>query len=292
MKTLIVGSLLAAGLLPVRIGAQQATLTPQDSALHALNRLAYGPRPGEVARVAAAGGMRWIDRQLAPHPPAHGAPAPRAPAVSPLTHDRPGPAAPHPHPQREGPARPQARVRPFLGRGPELFPPPRDPAQPDSQRQRALERQPKGLNENYARELLELHTLGVDGGYTQQDVIEVARIFTGWGITRPQEGGAFQFHDWAHDRGEKRVLDVRFPPGRGQEEGVRLLHLGANQPATMHHVSGALCQRFVNDDPPDGCVDDAVAAWKRSHGDIREVLRAIVHGADFWAASNVRAKVK
>jgi uncharacterized protein (DUF1800 family) len=155
-----------------------------------------------------------------------------------------------------------------------------------------LVRQPQGLNENYARELLELHTLGVDGGYTQQDVIDVARIFTGWGIKRPQEGGDFQFHDWAHDRGEKRVLGVRFPEGHGQDEGIRLLKLLASQPATMHHVSGALCQRFVNDDPPDGCVDDAVAAWKRSHGDIREVLRAIVHGADFWAATNVRAKVK
>jgi len=76
------------------------------------------------------------------------------------------------------------------------------------------------------------------------------------------------------------------------DEGIRLLKLLANHPATMHHVSRKLCQRFVNDDPPDGCVDDAVAAWKRSNGDIREVLRAIFHGPDFWAAENVRAKVK
>src|SRR2546428_2733408 len=76
------------------------------------------------------------------------------------------------------------------------------------------------------------------------------------------------------------------------DEGVRLLQLLANHPATMHHVSRQLCQRFVNDDPPDGCVDDAVAAWRRSSGDLREVLRAIFHGPDFWAAENVRAKVK
>jgi len=151
---------------------------------------------------------------------------------------------------------------------------------------------PKGINENYARELLELHTLGVDGGYTQQDVIDVARIFTGWSIERPQQGGDFEFHDWAHDRGEKLVLGVRFEGGHDMDEGIRLLKLLANHPATMHHVSRKLCQRFVNDDPPDGCVDDAVGAWKRSSGDMGAVLRAIFHGPDFWAAANVRAKVK
>ena len=159
-------------------------------------------------------------------------------------------------------------------------------------RQRALQRVPQGINENYARELLELHTVGVDGGYTQQDVIAVARIFTGWSIKRPQQGGDFEFHDWAHDTGEKQLLGVRFPEGHGRDEGIRLLKMLASLPATMHHVSWKLCQRFVNDDPPDGCVDDAVAAWKRSHGDIREVVRAIVTGPDFWAAPNIRAKVK
>jgi uncharacterized protein (DUF1800 family) len=151
---------------------------------------------------------------------------------------------------------------------------------------------PKGINENYARELLELHTLGVDGGYTQQDVIDVARIFTGWSIERPQQGGDFEFHDWAHDRGEKQVLGVGFQAGHGMDEGVRLLKMLAGLPATMHHVSWKLCQRFVRDDPPDGCVDEAVAAWRRSSGDVREVLRAIFHGPDFWAPDNGRAKVK
>ena len=149
-----------------------------------------------------------------------------------------------------------------------------------------------GLNENYARELLELHTLGVDGGYTQQDVINVARIFTGWSIKRPRQGGDFEFHEWAHDEGEKQVLGVRFQAGHGMDEGIRLLKLLANQPATMHHVSHQLCERFVSDDPPDGCVDDAVAAWKRSDGDLRQVLRAIFTSPDFWAARTLGGKVK
>ena len=153
-------------------------------------------------------------------------------------------------------------------------------------------RVPTGINENYARELLELHTLGVDGGYTQEDVINVARIFTGWSIEPPRQGGDFQFHDWAHDEGEKEVLGVTFPAGHGMDEGARLLKMLANHPATMHHVSRKLCQRFVNDEPPDGCVDDAVAAWRRSGGDLREVLHAIFHGPDFWAPLNTRAKVK
>src|SRR2546430_714167 len=118
---------------------------------------------------------------------------------------------------------------------------------------------PQGINENYARELLELHTLGVDGGYDQHDVIEVARIFTGWSIRRPQQGGDFEFHDWAHDTGDKQVLGLEFERGQGMDEGIRLLKLLANHPATTHHLSRQLCQRFVNDDPPDGCVDAAVA---------------------------------
>src|SRR6266702_2542113 len=119
-----------------------------------------------------------------------------------------------------------------------------------------------------------------------------ARTLTGWSIRRPQHGADFEFHDWAHDQGEKQVLGVRFPAGHGMDEGIRLLKLLANHPATLHHVSRQLCQRFVNDEPPDGCVDDAVAAWRRTGGDIREVLRAIFTSPDFWAASNVRAKVK
>src|SRR5256885_5207007 len=113
-------------------------------------------------------------------------------------------------------ARPLFGPRPMFGRPP-LFDPGRDPMRADSLRRQAAERMPKGINENYARELLELHTLGVDGGYTQQDVIAVARIFTGWSIAPPPRGGGFEFHDWAHDRGAKTVLGVAFPPGHGED---------------------------------------------------------------------------
>jgi len=170
-----------------------------------------------------------------------------------------------------------------------------DPArrqQLDSMMSQVEARRPKGLNENYARELLELHTLGVDGGYTQQDVTEVARILTGWGIALPRDGGGFQFHDWAHDRNAKTFMGVEFPAGHGKDEGERLLSMLASSPATMHHVSSKLCARFVSDAPPDGCIDAAVAAWKRHGGNIREVMRAIVASPDFWSASARNSKVK
>jgi uncharacterized protein (DUF1800 family) len=193
-----------------------------------------------------------------------------------------------------------ARVRPGRGRFPGgMAPNPRM----DSLRQQAQARMPSGINENYARELMELHTLGVNGGYTQKDVTEAARIMTGWGIAPPRgalagvrqgrepEAG-FEFHDWAHDREAKTVLGVAFPAGRGQDEGMRLLEMLAAHPSTMHFVSAKLCARFVNDDAPDGCIDDAVRAWKKHDGAVREVLRAIFHSPDFWAPVNRSAKVK
>ncbi len=160
----------------------------------------------------------------------------------------------------------------------------------DPRVEQLMARMPKGINENYARELLELHTLGVDGGYTQADVIAVARILTGWSLDR--RTGRFTFNAWAHDRGEKTVLGLHFAAGGGEEEGVRLLRMLAAHPATMHHVSAQLCTRLVADVPPDGCIDDAVRAWHRSGGDIRQVVAAIVHGPDFWAAANRGAKMK
>jgi uncharacterized protein (DUF1800 family) len=180
-----------------------------------------------------------------------------------------------------------------FGRSPFVFPPrPMDRAEMDSIRARIEQRSPKGINENYARELMELHTLGVDGGYIQQDVINVARILTGWSMRPPQQGVGFQFNDWAHDRGEKIVLGHRFPAGRGMDEGVELLKMLAMKPATMRHVSAKVCMRFVADDPPDGCIDAGVHAWQRSEGDIREVLRAIFRSPEFWAPEYRAAKVK
>jgi len=184
------------------------------------------------------------------------------------------------------------------GRG--IFPNPRpgvfppngiDPMSPAAARQQqAKARAPKGLNENYARELMELHTLGVDGGYTQKDVIAVARILTGWTIDR--RDASYTFRDPVHDNLPKVVLGQKFDGAHAEDEGMRLLKMLASEPATMHHVSAQLCARFVNDVAPDGCIDDAVHAWKKSNGDIREVVRAIIHSPDFWAAANVQGKVK
>jgi len=162
----------------------------------------------------------------------------------------------------------------------------------DSAVARLKARMPTGINENYARELFELHTLGVDGGYTQKDVQEAARILTGWGIERPARGGGFTFREWAHDYGEKSVLGTRFPAGHGRDEGVELLRMLARHPATMLHVTTQLCQRLVGDDPPAATLEAGVAAWRRSHGSICEVVRAIVSTPEFWSAAWARAQFK
>ncbi len=374
--------------------APSQTLTPRDSAFHALNRLAYGARPAEADSVARLGVMRWIERQLdpdhVPDPRLHD----RERAFKILDYDRADLAGryrdavrerqrmqrdaaaagdtlrpPGAGPMREfrelgGELQQLAIVRAavserqlrevmvdfwtnhfnvFVGKGADRFllpsyieetirpralgnfadlliataespamlfyldnaqsvapgsapPPPRRSSfarrrfgmneMPQERRQR-----PTGINENYARELLELHTLGVDGGYTQQDIIEVARIFTGWSIEPPERGAGFVFRDWAHDRGTKHVFGLTFPDD-GKDEGIRLLKFLAEQHATMHHVSAKLCARIVADEPPDGCIDAAVAAWQKTHGDIRAVVRAIVTSPDFWSAQAIGTKVK
>src|SRR5438128_9811239 len=321
MKKLI-GLTTIVTLWPLTVGAQQpAPRTPRDSAAHALNRLAYGPRPGEIERVARAGVLRWIDAQLAPDKIDDDIVARREREFDILKYDRGDLARLYAEVQRARqerkrmgdtaadkpddspvavkgrrfaaqvqqlavvraalserqlyeimvdfwtnhfnvyfakgadrfltpdytehtirpramgkfadlliavarspamlfyldnwesvapgsvpPAALRARARPIFGRRPGRFGPLRDPARQDSMRRRALEGMPKGINENYARELLELHTLGVDGGYTQQDVIDVGRIFTGWNNERPQEGADLEIHGWAHDSWKKQVL--------------------------------------------------------------------------------------
>jgi uncharacterized protein (DUF1800 family) len=162
----------------------------------------------------------------------------------------------------------------------------------DSTLARLESRLPTGVNENYARELFELHTLGVDGGYTQKDVEEAARVFTGWGVEPPRRGGGFAYRDWAHDRGEKTILGTRFPAGRGREEGIELLRMLARHPSTIRHVTTRLCQRLVSDDPPAGAIDAGVQAWRKSDGSIREVVRAIVMSPEFWAEARARSKFK
>jgi len=149
-----------------------------------------------------------------------------------------------------------------------------------------------GLNENYARELMELHTLGVDGGYTQQDVIEVARCFTGWTIDRPQQGGGFIFRTLAHDRGAKRVLGQVIPAGGGQEDGERVIEILVRHEATARFIATKLARRFVSDDPPPALVDRTAAAFRRTDGDIRAVLTTIFTSPEFWSADAYRAKIK
>jgi len=391
--------LVAAPSLPARDGAMSssaphAPLTPADSALIVLDRLGYGPRPGDVERVASMGVMRWVDQQLDPgRDPAREAvekdfqiqhlrredwahrfiadrearkAAKQAKADS---ADMANDPAMHEFRQLSEefqelacaravsannqlqevladfwinhfnvflgknqdrfllPSYVEETIRPrVLGRFEDLLiataespammvyldntlsvakgaAPPQlaraemrarrgDDPRADSTIARIRKRMSSGINENYARELLELHTLGVDGGYTQTDVQEAARILTGWGIETPEKGGGFTFRDWAHDDGEKTVLGTRFRAGRGQEEGVELLRMLARHPATMLHVTTQLCQRLVADDPPAATVEAGVAAWKKSHGEIGEVVRAIVSTPEFWETARARAKFK
>ncbi len=176
--------------------------------------------------------------------------------------------------------------RPQLGRiGRPGQMPPRLPPMPPNRQQR-------GLNENYARELMELHTLGVDGGYTQQDVIELARILTGWTIDQPRLGGAFIFRPQAHDAGAKKLLGVTFPAGRGEDEGERALDVLAAHPSTARHIAFKLAQRFVADVPPAALVDRAAKRFLETKGDLRDVTRTIVTSPEFFAADAYRAKVK
>jgi uncharacterized protein (DUF1800 family) len=148
-----------------------------------------------------------------------------------------------------------------------------------------------GLNENYAREVMELHTLGVDGGYTQRDVTELAKIFTGWGIDHPDQGGEFVFNERRHEPGTKIVLGYQIPEN-GEREGLEVLHMLAVSPATAHHVSFQLAQRFVSDNPPPELVNAMAATWVKTGGDIKEVLRTMLASPQFWSQAAYRAKVK
>jgi uncharacterized protein (DUF1800 family) len=150
---------------------------------------------------------------------------------------------------------------------------------------------PEGLNENYARELMELHTLGVNGGYTQQDVIQAARILTGWTVERPQRGGGFQFDERRHEPGTKRVLGRKFKE-HGEKEGRDLLHMLATHPSTAKFISRKLAMRFVSDDPPQELVDRMAKTFLSSDGDIAAVLKTMFHSPEFWSGDVYRAKVK
>jgi uncharacterized protein (DUF1800 family) len=199
--------------------------------------------------------------------------------------------------------------RPGAARGPlALLRMSNNPQQQRPQQQQ----QRRGINENYARELMELHTLGVDGGYTQKDVQEVARCFTGWTIFAPRGAGAaaqaitngrladrlrtdagkFYFNPRAHDDGEKVVLGHKIPAGGGAKDGLMVLDIVAHHPATAKFIATKLVRHFVSDDPPPALVDRVAQTFLKTDGDIREVLKAIFSSPEFNSAAAYRAKVK
>ena len=177
-----------------------------------------------------------------------------------------------------------------------------DEKQPRPQQQR------RGINENYARELMELHTLGVDGGYTQKDVQEVARCFTGWTIFQPRGGGAavnammgegarrnagtFFFNQRVHDDGEKIVLGHKIPAGGGIKDGLMVLDILAHHPSTAKFIATKLVRHFVADNPPQALVDRAAATFTKTDGDIRETLKTIFFSKEFNSTEAYRAKIK
>ena len=355
----------------LRLENPASSLTEHQQILHALNRLGYGPRPGDVTRVQQMGLATWITGQL--HPDTipddavvlllRGYPT-LGQSTSDLLKKFPNNPQPKPNDSAMGPAQNQP---------PQEVPPERRPFriiqelqaaritravmserqleevmvdfwlnhfnvyahkdlvrwtltsyERDAIRPHALGRfkdlllstarhpamlfyldnwlsvsaapgkagQSSGLNENYARELMELHTLGVDGGYTEDDVREVARCFTGWTIDRPRETGQYLFRLNQHDRGEKRVLGTVIPAGGGESDGLRVLDLLARHPATARFIATKLARRFVRDDPSPAVIERAAAAFSRTDGDIRATLEAIITSADFMSAGAYRAKIK
>ena len=371
--------LVMAGLLATTAAARGvAGAPPADDAaiVHALSRLGFGPRPGDLARVRALGLERWIDSQLTPARLDDSECVDRLRGLPTLTLSTGALQRAYPRldkdtremlktgamsrrealerfPADKRPARITAElaaarlvraveseqqlqevmvdfwfnhfnvhagkgevrwyvtsyerdvIRPHaLGRFPELLrATARHPAmlfyldnwlstRPDfvvgagpNRGRRA------GLNENYARELMELHTLGVDGGYTQRDVTEVARAFTGWTIDRPREDARFVFRPRMHDSGPKVVLGSRVAGG-GQGDGEQVLDLLARHPATARFIAGKLVRRFVADEPPPALVERVAATFRATDGDIRQMLRTIVAAPEFWSPDARRAKIK
>src|SRR5467141_643615 len=162
---------------------------------------------------------------------------------------------------------------------------------PNDANAKGKQKQDRGLNENYGRELMELHTLGVDGGYTQDDVINVAKAFTGWTIEKPQRDPEFFFNDVLHDHTTKTVLGHQIHGG-GMKDGEEVLDILSRDPHTAHHISFGIAQRFVADDPPPALVDRMAETFQKTDGDIREVLHTMIYSPEFWSKEAYRAKIK
>ena len=163
---------------------------------------------------------------------------------------------------------------------------PRPPANPQQ-----AKKNERGLNENYGRELMELHTLGVDGGYTQKDVTEVARCFTGWTIEKPRQYPNFKFDDKLHDPDPKMVLGKKIHAG-GMKDGEQVIDLLVHHPSTAKFISTKLARRFVSDTPPPALVNRMAETFQSSDGDIKAVLRTMIWSPEFWSREAYRAKIK
>jgi uncharacterized protein (DUF1800 family) len=177
--------------------------------------------------------------------------------------------------------RQQMRYRRFGGPWP-----PRPPANPQQQKKNE-----RGLNENYGRELMELHTLGVDGGYTQKDVTEVARCFTGWTIDKPRVYADFKFDEKLHDPDPKIVLGKKIHAG-GMKDGEQVIDLLVHHPSTARFISTKLARRFVSDNPPPALVKRMAETFQSSDGDIKAVMRTMIWSPEFWSREAYRAKIK
>jgi uncharacterized protein (DUF1800 family) len=361
----------------VRVTLPKSVLSEDQTITHVLNRLGYGPRPGDVERVRQMGLGRWIERQLEPGRIPDGRVDEALGAFPTLTMPVPELVRAYPEPDpkviakiQSGEMSPQEiravappEKRPFrisaelqaakltravlserqleavmtdfwfnhfnvdarkgavkwmvadyertairphaLGRFRDLLlATARHPAMlfylDNWMSTRAdlvvptgpLKGQKRGLNENYAREIMELHTLGVDGGYTQEDVIEVARAFTGWSIDRPREHGAFLYRPGAHDNGAKHVLGHTLPRSGGEQDGVRVIEILSRHPATARFIATKLVRRFVSDEPPPALVERAARTFRDTDGDIRRVVVAIITSPEFFAPEAHRAKIK
>ncbi|HKQ67293.1 MAG TPA: DUF1800 domain-containing protein [Methylomirabilota bacterium] len=357
--------------------APTAAVTGDRQILHALSRLTYGPRPGDVERVRALGVSAWIDRQLRPRTIDDSATERALAELTTLRMSIPELLREYPRPDprlraqiangemsrqemlerypiEKRPVRiadelraakvlravtterqleeimvefwfnhfnvfagkgdvrwyvsayEREAIRPYaLGKFPDLVRATAHhpamlfyldnwlSAKPDYRIQAGPNRgRPAGLNENYARELMELHTLGVDGGYTQKDVTEVARAFTGWTIDRPRTDAHFIFRPGMHDTGEKIVLGHRIPGGGGRDDGERVIELLTRQPATARFVATKLVRRFVSDTPPPALVARVAGSYLNTGGDISSMLRTIFESPEFMSEDAYRAKIK
>jgi uncharacterized protein (DUF1800 family) len=331
---LVLGVVRASGAPAAPKGAPEARTTPQARAEHALNRLAFGARPGDVERVTRIGVDRWIEQQLHPERIADRAFAAIEDQQLPKRRERSvdeKKALRREARKSIGALSAQRILRAaeserqlnevmvdfwmnhfnvFAAKGLDLYlvgAYERDTIRPrvwgkfedlllatakspamlwylDNARSRR-----GAINENYARELMELHTLGVDAGYTQQDVTELARVFTGWSMNRE---GSFVYRRMAHDGGAKTVLGHRFSPGGGMDEGETMIRILARHPSTAKFIAAKLCQRLVSDTPPPALVERVAKRFLATNGDLRETVKAAIDSPEFWDEKNYRAKVK